>query len=81
MTPSYHAQRPVNGLYAEVTGRNIAELGIVPTVRHSDYIGPWLVLLEDDARAIFRAASQAGKAADYSLAFRAGEGEEKGAGQ
>lgn len=81
MTPSYHAQRPVNGLYAEVTGRIIAELGIVPTVCHSDYIGAWLAMLKDDARAIFCAASQASKAADYLLAFRAGEGEGKGAGQ
>ncbi len=48
-----------------------AELGIVPTVRHADYIGAWLDVLREDARAIFRAASQASKAADYLLAFRA----------
>jgi len=48
-----------------------AELGIVPTVRHADYIGAWLEVLREDARAIFRAASQASKAADYLLAFRA----------
>lgn len=47
-----------------------AELGIVPTVRHADYIGAWLTVLREDARAIFRAASQASKAADYLLAFR-----------
>jgi antirestriction protein ArdC len=47
-----------------------AELGIVPTVRHADYIGAWLEVLREDARAIFRAASQASKAADYLLAFR-----------
>lgn len=47
-----------------------AELGIVPTVRHSDYIATWLEVLKDDAHAIFRAASQASKAADYLLAFR-----------
>jgi antirestriction protein ArdC len=47
-----------------------AELGIVPTVRHADYIGAWLDVLREDARAIFRAASQASKAADYLLAFR-----------
>jgi antirestriction protein ArdC len=47
-----------------------AELGIVPTVRHADYIGAWLGVLREDARAIFRAASQASKAADYLLAFR-----------
>lgn len=48
-----------------------AELGIVPTVRHADYIGAWLDVLRNDSRAIFRAASQASKAADYLLAFRA----------
>ena len=48
-----------------------AELGIVPTVRHADYIGAWLDVLREDSRAVFRAASQASKAADYLLAFRA----------
>lgn len=48
-----------------------AELGIVPTVRHADYIGAWLAVLREDSRAIFRAASAASKAADYLLAFRA----------
>lgn len=46
-----------------------ASLGIVPTVRHSDYIGSWLAVLKDDSRAIFKAASQASKAADYLLKF------------
>jgi antirestriction protein ArdC len=46
-----------------------ASLGIVPTVRHADYIGSWLQILRDDHRAIFRAASQASKAADWLLAF------------
>ncbi len=44
-----------------------ASLGIVPTVRHSDYIGPWLAVLREDDRAIFKAASAASKAADYLL--------------
>ena len=58
-----------------------AELGIVPTVRHADYIGGWVELLREDlspdpqvrgtgsprGRAIFRAASAAGKAADWLL--------------
>jgi len=44
-----------------------ASLGIVPTVRHSDYIGSWLAVLRQDERAIFRAASAASKAADYLL--------------
>jgi antirestriction protein ArdC len=49
-----------------------ASLGIVPTVRHADYIGYWLDVLRDDERAIVRAASTASKAADYLLAFRPG---------
>jgi len=45
-----------------------AALGIVPTVRHADYIAAWLDLLREDNRAIFRAASAASKAADWLLA-------------
>ncbi|AXB80230.1 ArdC family protein [Novosphingobium sp. P6W] len=44
-----------------------ASLGIVPTVRHADYIGAWLECLREDNRAIFRAASAASKAADWLL--------------
>jgi antirestriction protein ArdC len=47
-----------------------ATLGIVPTVRHADYIGSWLEVLREDNRAVIRAASAASKAADYLLAFR-----------
>ena len=47
-----------------------AAMGIVPTVRHADYIGAWLEVLRADNRAIFRAASHASKAADHLLAFR-----------
>lgn len=47
-----------------------ATLGIVPTVRHADYIACWLDVLRCDNRALFRAASAASKAADYLLAFR-----------
>lgn len=46
-----------------------ASLGIVPTVRHADYIDSWLKVLREDNRAIVRAASQASKAADYLLGF------------
>jgi antirestriction protein ArdC len=46
-----------------------ASLGIELTVRHADYIGSWLEVLREDNRAIFRAASQASKAADWLLAF------------
>lgn len=45
-----------------------ASLQIVPTVRHADYIATWLDLLREDDRAIFHAASQASKAADFILA-------------
>lgn len=57
-------------LIAEISAAYIcAALGIVPTVRHADYIGAWLDLLRDDDRAIVRAASAASKAADYILSF------------
>jgi antirestriction protein ArdC len=46
-----------------------AALGIVPTVRHADYIGSWCEILQENSRAIVRAASAASKAADYLLAF------------
>lgn len=48
-----------------------AALGIVPTVRHADYLGSWLEVLREDNRAIFRAASAASKAADWLLARHA----------
>lgn len=57
-------------LVAEMTTAFVcAALGIVPTVRHADYLASWLEVLKEDNRAIFRAASQASKAADYLLAF------------
>ncbi len=46
-----------------------ATLGIVPSVRHADYLANWLAVLRADNRAIFKAASQASKAADFLLAF------------
>jgi antirestriction protein ArdC len=57
-------------LVAEITSAFVcASLGIVPTVRHADYIGSWLEVVREDDRAIVRAASAASKAADYLLAF------------
>lgn len=57
-------------LCAELTSAFLcAALGIVPTVRHADYLGSWLAVLRADNRAIFKAASQASKAADFLLAF------------
>ena len=59
-------------LCAELTSAYLcAALGIVPTVRHADYLGSWLAVLREDSRAIFKAASQASKAAEYLLAFAA----------
>lgn len=58
-------------LVAEMTGAFVcASLGITPTIRHADYIGSWLEIMREDARAIVRAASAASRAADCLLAFR-----------
>jgi antirestriction protein ArdC len=58
-------------LCAEICSANVcAALGILPTVRHADYVGAWCDYLREDPRAIVRAASAASKAADYLLAFR-----------
>jgi antirestriction protein ArdC len=60
-------------LVAEMAGAFVcATLGIVPTIRHADYLGAWLAILREDSRAIVRAASAASKAADYLLAFTPG---------
>lgn len=57
-------------LVAEISSAfSCASIGIVPTVRHADYIGSWLEVLREDNRAIVRAASQASKVADYLLGF------------
>ncbi len=59
-------------LVAEMAGAFVcASLGIVPSVRHADYLGSWLEILREDNRAIVRAASAASRAADFLLAFRA----------
>jgi antirestriction protein ArdC len=54
-----------------------AELGVVPTVRHADYLGAWLEVLKADNRAIFQAASLASKAAEFVM----GRGHPPAAGQ
>jgi antirestriction protein ArdC len=65
-TPAYAREE----LCAELASAFLcAALGIVPTVRHADYLAHWLTVLRSDSRAIFKAASQASKAADYLLAF------------
>ncbi len=66
----YRSERAREELVAELCAAfSCASLGIVPTVRHADYIGSWLEVLHEDNRAIVRAASQASKAADYLLGF------------
>ena len=60
----------LSGYVAELASAYLcAALGIVPTVRHADYLGSWLAVLRADNRAIFKAASQASAAAYFLLAF------------
>jgi antirestriction protein ArdC len=55
-------------LVAEISAAfSCASLGVIPTVRHADYVGSWLEVLREDNRAIVRAASKAGKATDWLL--------------
>ncbi len=69
-------------LVAEMTAAFCcASLGITPTVRHADYLGSWLEVLREDARAIVRAASLASKATDYLLAFLPKEDDEAMSGR
>jgi antirestriction protein ArdC len=57
-------------LIAELTSAFLcAHLRIAPQVRHADYLANWLAVLKTDNRAIFHAASQASKAADFVLAI------------
>jgi antirestriction protein ArdC len=61
----------IEELCAEISSAYVCSaLGVVPTVRHADYVGSWIELLTEQERAIVRAASAASKAADYLLAFR-----------
>ncbi|WP_176591870.1 ArdC family protein [Sphingobium sp. EM0848] len=63
-TPNYAREE----LIAEMGSAFLcASLGIVPTVRHADYIGAWLAVLREDSKAIFRAARAASLAADWLL--------------
>ena len=53
-------------LVAELTSAFLcAHLGIQGELRHGGYISSWIQLLKNDERALFSAASQASKAADY----------------
>lgn len=60
----------------QISAFSCAALGIVPTVRHADYIGSWLEVMREDSRAIVRAASQASKGADWVLSFLPGAGDD-----
>ena len=67
---SYQVPYAKEELVAEIGSAFLsAELGIAPTIRedHADYIGAWLRVLEDDNKAIFRAASHASKAAAWIM--------------
>src|SRR3546814_9765640 len=71
-TDGFYFQPPflagLSGYIAEMGSAFLcAALGIVPTVRHADYLASWLDVLREDNRAIFRAASAATKAADRLL--------------
>lgn len=58
-------------LIAELTSAFLcAHLSIAPQIRHADYLGHWLQILKEDAKAIFHATSQASKATDFILAFQ-----------
>jgi len=52
-----------------------ADLGVSNTPRddHAEYVVSWLRVLKSDPRAIFTAASQASKAAEFLLSFRVEE--------
>ena len=55
-------------LVAEISAAFVcASLGIVPTVRHADYIASWLEVLRSDPRAIVQAAGLASRSADWLL--------------
>ncbi len=65
---SYQVPYAKEELVAEIGSAFLAaELGIAPAIRedHADYIGAWLRILEDDNKAIFRAASHASKAVTW----------------
>jgi hypothetical protein len=71
-TDGFHLPTAILGWTVRICRRDgiglpCAALGIVPTVRHADYLGAWLEVLQEDNRAIFRAASAASKAADWLL--------------
>jgi antirestriction protein ArdC len=65
-TKSYAAEELIAELGAAFL---CAHLEVKGRLKHSEYIANWLQLLKDDERAVFTAASQASKAADYLRGF------------
>lgn len=55
-----------------------AHLGIEGKLRHAEYIGSWITLLNDDSRAIFTAASKASQAAGFLRSFSESPADEAG---
>jgi antirestriction protein ArdC len=59
---------PARKLVAEMASAFLCACqSTTPTVRRADYIGAWLIVLRNDARAIFQTASMASKTADSIL--------------
>lgn len=58
-----------------------AYLGTEPTIKndHAKYLNGWIKILEEDEKAILKAASQAGKAFDFLLNFQVKKHQEKAA--
>lgn len=72
-TKAYAAEE----LIAELTAAFLcAHLEIKGELRHASYIQSWIELLRGDKRAIFTAASQASKAADYLRSFSESGGDD-----
>ena len=73
-TKAYAAEE----LIAELTAAFLcAHLGVEGQLRHADYIATWIVLLKEDNRAIFTAASKASQAANYLRSFAEDAAEEE----
>jgi hypothetical protein len=65
-TKAYAAEE----LVAELTAAFLcAHLGIQGELRHAGYIADWIMLLKEDDRAVFTAASKASQAAEFLRAF------------
>lgn len=63
-----HSERAYEELIAELGASYLcAAVGIASELQHADYIGSWLEALNNDKRFIFRAATEAQKAADFLL--------------